>query len=59
MILVVPALRDFYALAIPPSDVAVEAAIIAGVSIALLEAGWRFSRVVTQRRNYDERVPAS
>jgi len=59
VILVVPALRDFYALAIPPSDVAVEAAIIAGVSIALLEAGWRFSRVVTQRRNYDERVPAS
>ena len=48
VILVVPALRDFYALQLPPADVAVEAAIVAGVAIVLLEVGWRFSRVIGQ-----------
>jgi cation-transporting ATPase E len=59
VILVVPALRDFYALEIPPGHVVLEAAIVAGVAVALLEVGWRFSRVITQRRRYDEVVTAS
>ncbi|MFI5048208.1 MAG: HAD-IC family P-type ATPase, partial [Acidimicrobiia bacterium] len=59
VILVVPALRDFYALQIPPADVAVEAAIVAGIAVVLLEVGWQFSRVVAQRRNYDAVVPAA
>jgi cation-transporting ATPase E len=54
VILAVAALRDFYALQLPPADVVVEAAIVAAVGIALLELGWRLSRVVTQRRSYDK-----
>jgi cation-transporting P-type ATPase E len=54
LILVIPALRDFYALQLPPSDVGIEAAIVAAVSIALLEVGWRFSRVIGSRRNFTE-----
>jgi len=50
LILVVPGLRDFYALEFPPGKVVVEAAIVAGVAIALLEVGWRLSRVVANRR---------
>jgi len=53
LILVVPALRDFYAVELPPGDVLGEAAIVAGVAIALLELGWRFSRVVGGRRAFD------
>ena len=49
--LAIPGLRDFYALQLPPNDVLVEAAIIAGVAIALLEVGWRLSRVVANRRD--------
>ena len=45
LILAVPALRDFYAVQMPPADVLGEAAIVAGVGIVLLEVGWRFSRV--------------
>jgi cation-transporting P-type ATPase E len=56
VILAVSWLRDFYALKLPPADVMVEAAIIAGIAIALLEVGWRFSRVVGSRRNFDEAV---
>jgi hypothetical protein len=51
LILVIPALRDFYALQLPPGNVLVEAGIIAGVAIALLEVGWRLSRVVANRRD--------
>ena len=54
IILVVPGLRDFYALELPPADVLGEAAIVAGVAMLLLEVGWRFSRVVAHRRDYDE-----
>ena len=54
IILAVPGLRDFYALELPPLDVAGEAAIVAGVAVVLLEVGWRFSRVVGQRRNPSE-----
>ena len=50
LILVVPGLRDFYALEFPPGKVVVEAAIVAGVAIALLEVGWRLSRVAANRR---------
>jgi cation-transporting ATPase E len=56
LILVVPALRDFYAVQLPPANVLGEAAIVAGIAIALLEVGWRFSRVVGSRRNFDEAV---
>ena len=49
--LAIPGLRDFYALQLPPNEVLVEAAVIAGVAIALLEVGWRLSRVVANRRD--------
>jgi cation-transporting P-type ATPase E len=54
VILVVPALRDFYAVQLPPAQVLGEAAIVAAVAIGLLEVGWRFSRVITGRRDFDE-----
>jgi cation-transporting P-type ATPase E len=54
LILVIPALRDFYALQLPPSDIGIQAAIVAAVAIALLEVGWRFSRVVGSRRNFTQ-----
>jgi cation-transporting ATPase E len=50
LILVVPWLRDFYALQFPPPEVVVEAGIVAATAIALLEVGWRLSRVVANRR---------
>jgi hypothetical protein len=56
LILVVPPLRDFYAVQLPPAKVLGEAAIVAGVAIALLEVGWRFSRVVGSRRSFGEMV---
>jgi cation-transporting ATPase E len=56
IILVVPGLRDFYAVQMPPADVIGEAAIVAGVAIVLLEIGWRFSRVITSRRGFDDVV---
>ena len=56
LILVVPGLRDFYAVQLPPAEVLGEAAIIAGIAIGLLELGWRFSRVIGSRRNFDEVV---
>jgi cation-transporting ATPase E len=49
--LAIPGLRDFYALQLPPNEVLAEAALIAGVAIALLEVGWRLSRVVANRRD--------
>jgi cation-transporting ATPase E len=52
LILVIPPLRDFYAVQIPPADVLGEAAIVAGVAIVLLEVGWRFSRVIGSRRSF-------
>jgi cation-transporting ATPase E len=51
LILAIPGLRDFYALQLPPNDVLVEASIVAGIAIALLEVGWRLSRVVANRRD--------
>ena len=59
LILVVPGLRDFYAVELPPARVVGEAAIVAGIAIGLLEVGWRFSRVIGNRRNFDEVVEAS
>jgi cation-transporting ATPase E len=50
LIMVIPPLRDFYALEFPPPEVVVEGAIVAGVAIVLLEVGWRLSRVVANRR---------
>ncbi|HEY3672901.1 MAG TPA: HAD-IC family P-type ATPase [Acidimicrobiia bacterium] len=55
-ILLVPAFRDFYAVQLPPADVLGEAAIVAGVAIVLLEIGWRFSRVIGNRRDFGEVV---
>ena len=49
--LAIAGLRDFYALQLPPRDVLVEAAVIAGIAIGLLEMGWRLSRVVANRRD--------
>jgi cation-transporting ATPase E len=51
LIIAIPALADFYAVALPPANVLVAAAIVAGVAIALLEVGWRLSRVVANRRD--------
>jgi cation-transporting ATPase E len=51
VIMVVPALRDFYALELPPPRVVAEASLVAGVAIVLLEVGWRLSRVVANRRS--------
>jgi cation-transporting ATPase E len=56
VILVVPPLRDFYAVQLPPADVLGEAAIVAGIAIVLLEVGWRFSRVIGSRRSFGEVV---
>ncbi len=56
LILVIPGLRNFYAVKLPPAEVLGEAAIVAGVAIALLEVGWRFSRVIGNRRNPREVV---
>jgi cation-transporting ATPase E len=56
VIMAVPGLRDFYALQLPPVNVVAEGAIIAGAAIVLLEIGWRFSRVIGSRRNFDEVV---
>jgi cation-transporting ATPase E len=56
IILVLPALRDFYALQLPSTRVGLEAALVAGIAIVALEVGWRFSRVVGSRRNFDEIV---
>jgi cation-transporting P-type ATPase E len=53
VIMAVPWLRDFYALKLPPPEVVVEGSVIAGVAIVLLEVGWRFSRVIGSRRNFD------
>jgi len=50
VIMVVPGLRDFYALQFPTAEVVGEAVVIAAVSVVLLEAGWRFSRVVGRER---------
>jgi cation-transporting P-type ATPase E len=55
-ILLVPAFRDFYAVQLPPAEVLGEAAIVAGVAIVLLEIGWRFSRVIGNRRDFGEVV---
>jgi cation-transporting ATPase E len=54
LILVIPPFRDFYAVQLPPAKVLGEAAIVAGVAIVLLEAGWRFSRVIGNRRSFGE-----
>jgi cation-transporting ATPase E len=56
LIMVVPSFRDFYAVQLPPAAVLGEAAIVAGVAIALLEIGWRFSRVIGSRRSFGEVV---
>ena len=51
LIMVIPPLRDFYALEFPPADVVFEASIVAVAAIVLLEVGWRLSRVVAHRRD--------
>ena len=56
LIMVVPAFRDFYAVQLPPAEVLGEAALVAGVAIVLLEVGWRFSRVIGNRRHPHEIV---
>jgi cation-transporting ATPase E len=53
IILAVPALRDFYAVQLPPAQVLGEAAVVAGVAIVLLEVGWHASRVIGSRRNFE------
>jgi len=51
LIIVIAWLRDFYALQLPPRQVVIEASAVALVAIALLEVGWRLSRVVANRRD--------
>jgi len=50
LILLIEPLRDFYALQLPSARILGQAALIAGGAIALLEVGWRASRVVANRR---------
>ncbi|HEX9467208.1 MAG TPA: HAD-IC family P-type ATPase, partial [Acidimicrobiia bacterium] len=57
VIMVVPGLRDFYALQFPTAEVVGEAVVIAAVSVVLLEGGWRFSRVVGRERAEGAKVP--
>jgi cation-transporting ATPase E len=59
VIMLVPALRDFYALPLPSAEVTVEATVVAGIAIVLLEVGWRFSRVVVRRHDSGQRMTAS
>ncbi|MFI5053559.1 MAG: HAD-IC family P-type ATPase, partial [Acidimicrobiia bacterium] len=59
LIMTVPWLSDFYDFKFPPADVMAETAVVAGIAIALLEVGWRFSRVIGSRRNFDELSRAS
>jgi cation-transporting P-type ATPase E len=59
VIMIVPALRDFYAMQLPPADVALEASAVSVVAIVLLEVGWRFSRVVGNRRDFSEPAAAT
>jgi cation-transporting P-type ATPase E len=59
IIMAIAWLRDFYALQLPPADVVAEAAVVAGIAIVLLEVGWRFSRVVGSRRDFEELSTAS
>jgi cation-transporting P-type ATPase E len=49
VILLVPFLRDFYALEIPDAQLLGQAALIAAGAMLLLEIGWRTSRVVGRR----------
>jgi cation-transporting ATPase E len=50
LILAIPPLADFYAVQLPEGEMLVEASIVAGIAIVLLEVGWRLSRVVANRR---------
>jgi cation-transporting ATPase E len=50
LILAIPPLADFYAVKLPSGDMLAEASLVAGIAIALLEVGWRLSRVVANRR---------
>jgi cation-transporting ATPase E len=50
LILLIEPLRDFYALELPDAQVLGVAALIAVTAMALLEVGWRTSRVVASRR---------
>ncbi len=51
LILAVEPLRDFYALRLPPVDVLGEAALVLGIAIVALEAGWNLSHMVRRRRS--------
>lgn len=44
VVLVVPAIRNFYALVLLPPEIAVETAVVAAVACSLLEVGWRLSQ---------------
>jgi hypothetical protein len=48
--MLVPFGRDFYALRMPPTDVFLEAAIVAAAACVLLEIGYRAAQGVGARR---------
>jgi cation-transporting ATPase E len=50
IILAVPALRDFYALQLPPAEVTADAFAVAAVACVVLEVGWRTAQSIARRR---------
>jgi cation-transporting ATPase E len=59
VILAVPALRDFYALQLPDTDVAAAALGVAAGAVIILESGWRITRFVAHRRGGIEPGPVA
>ena len=59
VILAVPALRDFYALQLPDTDVAAAALGVAAGAVVILESGWRITRFVAHRRGGIEPGPVA
>jgi cation-transporting ATPase E len=57
IILAVPALRDFYALELPPGDVTASALAVAAAACVLLEVGWRTTRTIARRREAMTQMP--
>ena len=57
IIVAVPPFRSFFALALPTGRVLWQAALIAAVGIALIEAGWRVARLVDRTRVPDAVTP--
>jgi cation-transporting ATPase E len=51
VILVVPALRNFYALKVPDADIVAEMVVIGALAVAAIEVVWRVTQRTIARRN--------